>query len=55
MSIQLTAPEKQKYDAHKELVNRIIAKIKILGSELHRFNPTEWNSFMEVCMAGIIV
>jgi hypothetical protein len=30
----------------------MIGKIKNLGMELHRYDPTEWNSFMEICLAG---
>lgn len=54
IGIGLSAPEQQKYQQFNPLVTKIISKIKILGSELHRFNPPEWNAFMEVCMAGII-
>lgn len=46
--------EDEKYHSRKDLVDKILAKIKLLGSELHRYNPTEWNSFMEVCMAGAL-
>jgi hypothetical protein len=49
---QLTKTEENKYATRRDLVDRILAKVKLLGSELHRFNPTEWNAFMEVCMAG---
>ena len=31
-----------------------MGKIKNIGMELHRYDPTEWNSFMEICLAGAI-
>lgn len=51
---ELTSSENSKYCSKKELVDKMLSKMKMLGSELHRYNPTEWNSFMEVCMAGTL-
>ena len=30
----------------------MMGRLKNIGNELHRFNPNEWNSFMEICLAG---
>ena len=53
VGVDLNESETAKYKSKIELVDKILAKIKLLGSELHRYNPSEWNSFMEVCMAGM--
>jgi hypothetical protein len=33
-------------------VEKILGRLKNIGNELHRYNPNEWNSFMEICLAG---
>lgn len=52
MGVELTPLEEQKLQAHRELVDKILGKLKNIGNELHRYNPNEWNSFMEICLAG---
>ena len=34
------------------MLDKMIGKIKNLGMELQRYDPTEWNAFMEICLAG---
>jgi len=52
--VELTKYEQEKQIEHAELVDRILGRIKNIGMELHRYNPNEWNSFMEICLAGSI-
>ena len=52
VTIELTAAEVEKREKHRELIEKIMAKIKNIGMELHRAMPNEWNAFMEICLAG---
>lgn len=52
MTIELSAAEIEKKEKHKDLIEKIMAKIKNIGMELHRAMPNEWNAFMEICLAG---
>jgi hypothetical protein len=54
VTVDMSKGEEQQMMEHKELVDKIIGKIKNIGMELHRYNPNEWNSFMEICLAGSI-
>ena len=54
VGIELSEKEKEKLNSRRCLVDKIMAKLKNLSMELHRYNPTEWNSFMEICLAGAI-
>ena len=54
IGVELSETEQEKLNSRRPLVDKIIAKVKNLGMELHRYNPTEWNSFMEICLAGAI-
>jgi len=54
MNIELSESEMEKKERHIELIEKIIGKVKNIGMELHRAIPNEWNSFMEICLAGSI-
>lgn len=54
VGVDLSAREAHKQQQHPELIDRIVAKLKNIGMELHRAIPNEWNAFMEICMAGSI-
>lgn len=54
VGVELSQAEQEKLAAHRDLVERILGRIKNIGNELHRYNPNEWNSFMEICLAGSI-
>ena len=54
VGVDLSKIEKEKLDAKRTQIEKIMAKVRNLGMELHRYNPTEWNSFMEICLAGAI-
>lgn len=43
-----------KYEENREMIDKMMGRIKNIGMELHRYDPTEWNSFMEICLAGAI-
>jgi hypothetical protein len=54
VTVDMSKYEEEQMIQHKDLVDKIIGKIKNIGMELHRYNPNEWNSFMEICLAGSI-
>lgn len=54
IGVVLSEKEKAKYEENKDNIDKMMGKLKNIGMELHRFDPTEWNSFMEICLAGAI-
>lgn len=50
LNIPLLLQEQSTVDSHKELAENIMQKIKILSMELQRFNPTEWNDFLDAAL-----
>ena len=50
----MSEKQSQKEEQYRELVEKIVGKIKNIGMELHRAIPNQWNAFMEICMAGSI-
>lgn len=54
IGVDLSQSEQEHKVKHKEMVEKIMAKIRNIGMELHRAIPNEWNAFMEICMAGSI-
>lgn len=54
IGVDLSESEQEHKVKNKEMVEKIMAKIRNIGMELHRAIPNEWNAFMEICMAGSI-
>jgi hypothetical protein len=52
VGVGLKGKDEIKYLENKEMIDKMIGKIKNLGMELQRYDPTEWNAFMEICLAG---
>ena len=52
--MELSETEKEHKVTNQVLTDKIMAKIRNIGMELHRAIPNEWNAFMEICMAGSI-
>jgi len=54
VGMELSETEKEHKVTNQVLTDKIMAKIRNIGMELHRAIPNEWNAFMEICMAGSI-
>jgi hypothetical protein len=39
VGVELTPFEEEKWQQHRELVDKILGKLKNIGNELHRYNP----------------
>lgn len=46
VGVDLSEAEKEHKVKHADLTEKIMAKIKNIGMELHRAIPNEWNAFM---------